>query len=845
MTRSRQRKLMRDSQRTHPKFASAPLAAAVAAVLSTPAMAQQTEEGVLENVIVTAQKRTENLQEVPLSIQALGSERLEELHVKGFEDYVRYLPTVSYQTFGPGFAQVYMRGVASGGDGNHSGSLPSVGIYLDEQPITTIQGALDVQPYDVARVEALAGPQGTLYGASSQSGTIRIITNKPDASGFEAGYDLEGSTMTDGGDGYLAQGFVNVPLTPTAAVRLVGWKRHDPGFIDNVFHERTFPSSVVTGLAPVNNAGHEKEDYNDADTTGLRAALKLDLNDNWTITPQFMGQEQKTRGTFGYDRSLGELKVAHKYPEKSEDRWYQAALTIEGKIANLDITYAGGYLNRKVDVESDYSDYSYWYDVAYFPAYLEDPENNSVFGSYFYDDAGDYIDFSQFIQGKDRYTRWTHELRFATPAENRLRFVGGLFTQRQVHDIEQRYLINDLTADLEVAGWEDTIWLTEQERIDRDNAIFGELSYDITDQLTVTGGVRWFEAENSLIGFFGFGDGFSTSGNSGEALCTAIGNPDVPLEDIIGDESTWVPFVNQTGTAPCTNLNRRVDEKDTIGKLNLTYKFDDDRMVYLTWSEGFRPGGINRYGFIPPYLADYLTSYEVGWKTTWAGNRLRWNGALFTQDWEDFQFSFLGQNGLTIIQNANQARINGLEMDMTWVVGGGLVLNGGVAFIDAELTEDYCGVANPDTSEPITVCPAGVDSGFEEIGVFEGPQATKGADLPVSPKFKGNVTARYEFPLGSFDAHVQGALVYAGKRWADLRLEAREIIGRLDSYSIFDFAAGIDNGTYSVELFVGNAFDERAEVTRFAQCAEETCGLQTYTVTTPPRTFGVRFGQKF
>ena len=148
MTRSRQRKLKRNSQHTHVKIASAPLAAAVVAALSsTPAFAQDpAQSGVLEQVIVTAQKRSENLQEVPLSIQAIGSEQLEELHVKGFEDYVRYLPTVSYQTFGPGFAQVYMRGVASGGDGNHSGSQPSVGIYLDEQPITTIQGALDVQP---------------------------------------------------------------------------------------------------------------------------------------------------------------------------------------------------------------------------------------------------------------------------------------------------------------------------------------------------------------------------------------------------------------------------------------------------------------------------------------------------------------------------------------------------------------------------------------------------------------------------------------------------------------------------------------------------------------------------
>ena len=147
---------------------------------------------------------------------------------------MKFLPSVSYQTLGPGFAQVYMRGVASGGDGNHSGPLPSVGIYLDEQPITTIQGALDVHLYDIARVEALAGPQGTLYGASSQAGTIRIITNKPDPSGFAAGYDLEGNTVDDGGIGYVAEGFVNIPLSDSAAIRLVGWDKHDAGYIDNV-----------------------------------------------------------------------------------------------------------------------------------------------------------------------------------------------------------------------------------------------------------------------------------------------------------------------------------------------------------------------------------------------------------------------------------------------------------------------------------------------------------------------------------------------------------------------------------------------------------------------------------
>jgi iron complex outermembrane receptor protein len=822
MTRSRQRKLKRARTASARLMTTAmPLAAAMVASLS-PAVAQERDEGILESVIVTAQKRSENLQEVPVSIQAFSNETLEQLHIVDFDDYVKHLPSVSYQTIAPGFAQVYMRGIASGGDGNHSGSQPSVGIYLDEQPITTIQGALDVHLYDIARVEALAGPQGTLYGASSQAGTLRIITNKPDAGGFAAGYDLEGNTITDGGDGYLAQGFVNVPLGSRAAIRLVGWKRHDPGYIDNVFGTRTFPTSGIT----VDNADRVENDYNDVDTSGARAALKIDLTDNWTVTPGFMLQQQKTNGSFGFDPSVGEFQLSHALPDTARDRWRQAALTIEGKVANLDLVYAGSLLKRSVDTNSDYADYAYHYD------------RTLGYGTYFYDESGDLIDPSQFIVGKDRYDRETHELRISTPGDKRVRAIGGVFTQRQVHDIEQRYMVFGMAPTFEVTGWPDTIWLTEQERIDRDFAVFGEVSFDVTDQLTLTAGARYFEADNTLEGFFGYNDSFSTSGRNGEALCSTFAG------DPIGDRSSFQPFVNETGNAPCTNLDRRVKESDTIFKLNAAYQFDDQRMVYVTWSEGFRPGGVNRAGPIPPYSADYLTNYEVGFKTTWA-DRFRVNGAIFRQDWDDFQFSFLDLNGLTTIRNASSARVDGIEFDASWAVTDGLTLSAGAMFIDSELLENYCGTVFPDGS-PVTDCDAPNAPADSSL------QAPAGIELPVTPDYKANMTARYEFPIGSFDAHVQGALVTQGSSWSDLRQPDREIVGRQPSYTLVDLSLGVRNDTYSIELFINNAFDELAEITRTTQCSiltpdrsEPLCGAQPYIVPYQPRTFGVKFGQKF
>src|ERR1700693_1433245 len=219
-----------------------PLASAISAILagSSPWIQAQTVAGTdtLVEVTVTAQKVTENLQNVPISIEAIGTQKLEQLNIVNLDTYVEYLAgvttikSIGQGGNGIGTSHVYMRGINAGQDGNHSGSQRTVGTYLDEQPVTTIDGALDVHTYDIARIEVLEGPQGTLYGASSEAGTIRIISNKPDPHKFEAGYDLGRQSITHGGQGWKAEGFVNVPLAPWAAVRLVAWDEHAPGYVD-------------------------------------------------------------------------------------------------------------------------------------------------------------------------------------------------------------------------------------------------------------------------------------------------------------------------------------------------------------------------------------------------------------------------------------------------------------------------------------------------------------------------------------------------------------------------------------------------------------------------------------
>jgi iron complex outermembrane receptor protein len=761
----------------------------------------------LETITVTAQKRTENLQDVPISLNVIGAQQLDELQINDFEDYAKMLPSVSISPNGPGFGQVYMRGVASGGDGNHSGPLPSVGIYLDEQPITTIQGALDLHVYDIERVEALSGPQGTLYGASSEAGTLRLITRKPDTAGFSAGYGFEVNAVDGGGIGHVAEGFVNVPISDNTAIRLVGWQKKDAGYIDNVFGERTFPTSGITQ----NNADRVEDNFNDVDTVGARLALKIDLNDNWTITPTIMGQRQEANGNFAYDTTIGKREISHAYLERSDDRWAQAALTVQGKIGNFDLTYAFAHLKRDVDTDSDYSDYGFWYDTLL------------GYGAYFYDDNGDLVNPAQYIQGVDGYKKTSHELRIASPQDQRLRFVAGLFWMDQSHDIEQRYRVDNLASSLSVRGWEDTIWLTQQERKDHDEAIFGELAFDFTDKLTATVGFRHFRADNALKGFFGFANGYSSQSGqppqnrSGEAACIVQFGP---------NPANWPSF----NGAPCKVFDKDVQEKDTLGKFNLSYKFTPGKMAYFTWSEGYRPGGINRRGTLPPYITEFLTNYEIGWKTSWLDNRLTFNGAAFHQIWDDFQFSALGQNGLTEIRNANQARIQGLEMDVNWAASYNLRLSAGVGFYDAELTENYCGAVDAN-GNPITTCAT--------------PQSPDGSRLPVTADYKGNLTARYSFDIADYEAYWQSSAVHEGRRTSDLRILERNILGDLPAYTLVDFAVGVRKNNWSVDFYIKNLFDENAQYSRNVQCPETVCAAQVYSVAGQPRTFGIKFSQEF
>ena len=643
------------------------------------------------------------------------------------------------------------------------------------------------------------------------------------------------------------QGMINLPISPRIAFRAVGFYERDAGYIDNIFGERTYINPGGTDFHFDNSALVEKN-FNDLRTYGGRAALKIDLDDNWTVTPTIMHQNLKTNGVFYRDENQGDLQTVRFQKEPARDKFTQYALTVEGKIANFDITYAGAYMDRPNFSSNDYTDYTDAYEDYYIQNGCDLDgdgliDQASLVGCQQYrDNAGNNINPRQWIDGGNHFRKMSQELRIATPVDRPFRALVGAFYQRQSNDILQRYHVDDLADSLSVPGYPGLIWLTLQKRIDRDYAIFGEANFDITRHITLTAGGRYYKFDNTLIGFNGMAAPDNPPGISlGYNRCLTVNGKE--LRKDIG-----APFAEGSlpGT-PCTNVGVVVDgklqpkrSKDTgfIHRLNAQWKPRDGLMFYATWSRGFRPGGINRQPIAPPYAPDFLTNFEVGWKASLG--RLRWNGAVYHQIWKGIQFSFLGENSLTVTLNGRKATIDGIESDISYVAGG-LTLNAAAAYTDAKTKGNICNAAPslPDCS--------GVDSSGDDDFVVT-PSGTR---LPVTPKFKASATARYAWLMGPGKAHVQGSIAHQTSAGVDLRqnvgdaanpVNPNDVYGRIKGSTLVDLFAGFDWSRYNFELFATNVFDDRNQTSRSVACSVCT---RVRIVPGRPRTLGVRLGAKF
>ncbi len=788
----------------------------VASMVAVPAQAQDENAGVLEEVTVTATKREQNLQDVAVSIQALGNEQLENLNIRSFEDMIDFLPTVSWTSQGgpggPGFGQIYMRGIASGGDGNHSASMPSVGYYLDEQPVTTINQVLPIHMYDIARIEVLAGPQGTLYGQGSQSGTIRIITNKPEMGVSTGGYDVELNTTKSGDPGYDLNGFWNFPLGERAAIRLVAWHEELSGYIDEVPTTITIPGPVSYTL---DNAALVGDNTNEVTTTGLRALLRIDLNENWSITPGITAQNADHEGYFEHNPELfGDLQTGRFWPSAGIDDWYQASLTLDGDIGDVNMVYAGAYLDREQDYQYDYTSYT-----EYLAFYYQEYYGYDAFCIY-YQENGDCSEAPQYVDAQNDFTRQSHEVRFQGSADKRFRWIGGLFYQKQEHNFDLQYTVPDSAVSTSVVEGLHVVWQTKQVRVDRDEALFGELTFDFTEKFSGTFGARYFEYDNDLYGFNGFLRHCTGQYIDGEFV------------EIPADEGGEIQY-------PCFDtriLDDTAKGDDWAFKGSFEYRIDDDKLVYATWSEGFRAGGVNRARVegIPKYQPDFVTNYEFGWKLMLADGRVRFNGAIYQLDWDNFQFGFLDftVSNLTIVQNVGNSQTKGVEWDLTWAVNDMNTLTFAGSYNDAELKTDFWRTQD-----------------LEEAG--EPPNAPAGTPMPYVPEVQLTGIWRSNFELGSMPTFFQAAVAYTDKRWNDLDTLNVPARREMDSYTLVNLSAGIDRDNWTLTFFVNNLTDERAQIDiedpgyGGLSNIQRPPGHAWTTATNRPRSFGIRFGQRF
>jgi iron complex outermembrane recepter protein len=787
----------------------------------------------IERITVTATKTEEvDLQEAAVTVNAIGAEELDQQNVRNFDDLRNNVPGLNAASRGPGQQTIFIRGMSvqpitvllSGAQGTQ----PNVALYLDEQPVTAPGRNLDVYVTDLERIEVLPGPQGTLFGASSQAGTIRYITNKPELDVFDAGFSAEASFIKDGDMNSSGEGFLNIPIGRDTAVRATFYSVNLGGYIDNVQGTFTLDPNIneesAVDLGPdatydeARNADLAEDNFNDSFYKGVRLGVYHEFNPDWNVLVQNTYQELGADGVFDYDPKVGDLEVERFFPDELRDKFNQTTWTVEGRAGMLDLIYTGGYLYREVEQSVDYTGYNNAGGfIAYYTCTYDNPDyivNYNIDPAVITENR-QCLDPTKGAKIKQDHTRNTHEFRISTPSENRWRFVGGAYYDNyeiETQDdffylatadlgfarnapISDAFQVNPETRPAGVAFFNDIF------RSEETLAAFGELSYDlIPNLLTVTGGARVYEIEADFKGSSNFADGIfqgSVNTDRGRDYDVSFGHSPDPLS-----------------------------EEDIITRLNLAYTPTDEIMLYFTRSEGFRPPGWNRGGGAPSfnpefpsvpvsYDTDDVVNWELGWKTLFFGNSLRINGSAYFIEWSDMQISrFDPQNVsiLTFIENGADSEIFGIETDFTWRATQNLTLSGSISYNDTELTD--------------------VDAQVIEL-------APIGSQLPLVPELQGFLRARYEQSLDVDwvdTGYVQLSGKFAGNSFSSLVAEERR---RQAGYGILSARAGVTRENWSAELFVENLTDKRAEL--FKNTQDDILRITT----NRPLTAGLRFSYRF
>lgn len=887
------------------------LASLGAGVGAAPAFAQQTAEENdrgIEDIVVTATRREESANKVPLAITALGGDTLSDLNITKFDKLIEYLPNVRSASRGPGASSIFIRGLSTDSPGlqiaGTAGAQPTVALYVNDAPASLVGRNLDLYAVDLQRVEVLAGPQGTLFGASAMGGAVRYITNKPDTSEFHAGFNASYAFTKSGEESVAGDAFINIPIVKDKlALRAVFYTDRQGGYIDNVPGTFQMPFNGNVGIAGrlptgnpllvmraiqscqatattavpnctgslytpptrqvINNDNFVEKDYNDATYRGGRLALTWKLSDDWSLDLMHVRQELDTDGVFDFEPGVGDLQVTKFNDNSLRDKVDLSTLTINGRLGALDLIYTGSYMNHRATQIADYAGYS---NIGLYLPYYECDRGVYYTAAYNGNIGNTCYAPNKSYQVRNRTKRFTQEFRITTPADKRIRGTFGLF-----YDNNKLFDNTDWSYLQEAAGFiyrrapnaavdaNDTSvrpvkvgFFNDIQRKDKQFAAYGEASFDIVpEKLILTGGLRYYNEKASING--------SSNGSFGGAR--GVYNP---ATGTYSPSATPPAFYNVSA-----NLNVLYADASpakytgVLFKGNLTYRIGEGSLVYATYSDGFRPGGFNRRPCRVPsaicptnadfvrlgtYVPDKVKNYEIGGKFALLNRSLQVNFAAYQIDWSNIQITVFDQNisNQTFTTNLVDARIRGLEGDITWRATDELTLNSAFSYNDSELTKYR---KNTTVLRPL------------------------GGPLALSPKFQFNARLFWEKELASGLApFAQVGFHYVGKSISDvidnvdIRYQASnptlgyaaaipvtyngvlvrpgDVIApvpaaqQLDSYATFSASLGVSKDEWRIELFGDNLTDERPELYKSGNDGE------LRTTTSRPRTFGLRFSYK-
>jgi iron complex outermembrane recepter protein len=758
----------------------------------------------VEEIIVTAQKRSESQQSVPFSLSVVSEATLQERGDQDFKDFARSVPSLSFIDLGPGQSQLSIRGINTGLVArDDTARKETVGVYLNEVPVSIALFNPDLDTYDVARVEVLRGPQGTLYGAGSLSGTVRMLTNQPDVREPQGSvYTLVSSTR-DGGTNYAAKGAVNLPLvTNVLAARLVGYDDYNDGYIDDI--------------------GLGRSNVNDAKKYGGRVSIKYTPNEQLMLLPMVIYQRINTGGFPLDDRQSilgtssdpaalaalpavltrtpdpltpgqtlignpvgGTYEQYRQRPEGLGDTFKVYSLEADYQLGWASLTSSSSYLDRDLEARRDFT---------YFM--------NSVFGAGF-----NYSLPASELLDQTGLATFSQELRLASTAPGRFRWITGAFYQHEARHYTQSIFspgfqsLTGIPADLAGLGT-DVLYVGQFDLRLRQTALFGEGTWNLTDKLALTGGLRWYDYSQSR---------------------------DSLLQGLFNNLQTTA----QTTSTSAHGFNP---------KYLLAYAVTEDALLSLQASRGFRLGGpsdpvpgicaadaaaagISSGQFQP----ETLWNYELGLKTAWADRRLIVNGDVFDIEYSNLQLNRRLPCSFTVTTNGGKARSRGVELEVSGRAATHLDITLGTAYTDAKILTTV-------------------------------PSLNAAADdrLPLAPRVTLSAAAHYTLPLRSgWSAYLDVSNQYIGSVIAYFNsllpgsppIDAQS--NQVGGYNLLNLRIGAQNPRFEAVLFATNLLDRRADIlidrerVGFITAGAIGQDARVGAVRNQPRTLGVELKARF